>query len=54
MLLILDAMEHHNLIQRQHQFRYGVAYTYVLGSAFWNFVGAGVFGGGTLNAPLVN
>ncbi|MGH8141314.1 MAG: cbb3-type cytochrome c oxidase subunit I, partial [Steroidobacteraceae bacterium] len=22
--------------------------------AFWNFVGAGVFGGGTLNAPLAN
>ncbi|MCS6480350.1 cbb3-type cytochrome c oxidase subunit I, partial [Burkholderia thailandensis] len=32
----------------------GLAYTYVLGSAFWYFVGAGVFGGGTLNAPLVN
>src|SRR6185437_12720234 len=53
-LLILDAMEHHHLIQRQQQFRYRLAYTYVLGSAFWNFVGAGVFGGGTLNAPLVN
>ncbi|MGG1947477.1 cbb3-type cytochrome c oxidase subunit I [Trinickia sp. NRRL B-1857] len=53
-LLILDAMEHHSLIKKQHQFRYGLAYTYVLGSAFWNFVGAGVFGGGTLNAPLVN
>jgi len=53
-LLILDGMEHHDLIQRQRQFRYGLAYTYVLGSAFWNFVGAGVFGGGTLNAPLVN
>jgi len=26
----------------------------VLGASFWNFVGAGVFGGGTLNAPLVN
>ena len=53
-LLILDGMEHHDLIQRQRQFRYRLAYTYVLGSAFWNFVGAGVFGGGTLNAPLVN
>jgi nitric oxide reductase subunit B len=53
-LLILDGMEHHDLIRRQRQFRYGLAYTYVLGSAFWNFVGAGVFGGGTLNAPLVN
>ena len=53
-LLILDGMEHHDLIKQQRQFRYGLAYTYVLGSAFWNFVGAGVFGGGTLNAPLVN
>ncbi len=53
-LLILDAMDHHDLIERQKQFKYGVAYLYVLGSAFWNFVGAGVFGGGTLNAPLVN
>jgi nitric oxide reductase subunit B len=53
-LLILDAMEHHDVIHRQRQFRYGLAYTYILGSAFWNFVGAGVFGGGTLNAPLVN
>jgi len=53
-LLILDGMEHHGLIKKQRQFRYGLAYTYVLGSAFWNFVGAGVFGGGTLNAPLVN
>jgi nitric oxide reductase subunit B len=53
-LLILDAMENHDLIRRQQGFNYGLAYTYVLGSAFWNFVGAGVFGGGTLNAPLVN
>jgi nitric oxide reductase subunit B len=53
-LLILDAMDNHDIIQRQQQFRYGLAYIYILGSAFWNFVGAGVFGGGTLNAPLVN
>lgn len=32
----------------------GPAYTCIIGAAFWNFVGAGVFGGGTLNAPLVN
>src|SRR5438105_15910942 len=31
-----------------------LAYSYIIGAAFWNFVGAGVFGGGTLNAPLVN
>ncbi|HEX5455214.1 MAG TPA: cbb3-type cytochrome c oxidase subunit I [Stellaceae bacterium] len=53
-LLILDGMENHDLIKRQRQFKYGLAYTYILGAAFWNFVGAGVFGGGTLNAPLVN
>ncbi len=53
-LLILDAMDHHDIIKRQREFRYRLAYTYILGAAFWNFVGAGVFGGGTLNAPLVN
>jgi nitric oxide reductase large subunit len=47
-------MENHDLIQRQRRFRCGLAYTYVLRSAFWNFVGAGVFGGGAHNAPLVN
>jgi len=36
------------------EFKYGLAYTYVIGAAFWNFLGAGVFGGGTLNAPLIN
>ena len=30
------------------EFKYGLAYTYIIGAAFWNFVGAGVFGGGTL------
>ncbi|HET7880202.1 MAG TPA: hypothetical protein VFL55_04895 [Acetobacteraceae bacterium] len=36
-----------------HQgFNYRLAYSYIIGAAFWNFVGAGVFGGGTLNAPL--
>lgn len=53
-LLIIDAIEHHQLIKRQHSFTYNLAYLYVLGAAFWNFVGAGVFGGGTLNAPLIN
>jgi nitric oxide reductase large subunit len=33
-------------------FHYRLACTYIIGAAFWNFVGAGVFGGGTLNAPL--
>ncbi|MDQ2893036.1 MAG: cbb3-type cytochrome c oxidase subunit I [Pseudomonadota bacterium] len=53
-LLVLDAIQHYRLIGSHREFKYGLAYTYVIGAAFWNFVGAGVFGGGTLNAPLVN
>ena len=53
-LLILESIEQHRLIKSDRNFKYGLAYTYVIGAAFWNFVGAGVFGGGTLNAPLVN
>jgi len=53
-LLILEAIQQHRLIKASADFNYGLAYTFILGSAFWNFVGAGVFGGGTLNAPLVN
>lgn len=54
MLLILEAIQQHRLIKAHGKFKYGLAYTYIIGAAFWNFVGAGVFGGGTLNAPLVN
>lgn len=54
-LLVVDSLiEQRRLIQRQPQFPHRVAYLYILGSAFWNFVGAGVFGGGLVNAPLVN
>src|ERR1700738_2709157 len=53
-LLIIEAIQHHQLIRRQQVFNYRLAYTYIIGAAFWNFVGAGVFGGGTLNAPLIN
>jgi len=53
-LLIIEAINHHRLIRAHHEFKYNLAYTYIIGAAFWNFVGAGVFGGGTLNAPLVN
>jgi nitric oxide reductase subunit B len=54
-LLILEAITQHRLIKGAGaSFDYGLAYLYILGSAFWNFVGAGVFGGGTLNAPIVN
>ncbi|MGX1199216.1 nitric-oxide reductase large subunit [Parvibaculum sp. MBR-TMA-1.3b-4.2] len=53
-LLIIEAIQQRRLIQAHGDFKYGLAYTYIIGAAFWNFVGAGVFGGGTLNAPLVN
>ena len=53
-LLIIEAINHYRLIEAHQEFKYRLAYTYVIGAAFWNFVGAGVFGGGTLNAPLVN
>jgi nitric oxide reductase subunit B len=53
-LLILEAIQQHRLIKASQDFNYNLAYTFIIGSAFWNFVGAGVFGGGTLNAPLVN
>ena len=53
-LLVLEAIQHHSAIKANGSFKYRLAYTYILGAAFWNFVGAGVFGGGTLNAPLIN
>lgn len=53
-LLIIDAIEHHRLIKKQGKFDYNLSFLYILGASFWNFVGAGVFGGGTLNAPLIN
>jgi nitric oxide reductase subunit B len=53
-LLIIEAIRHYRLIRAREVFNYRLAYTYIIGAAFWNFVGAGVFGGGTLNAPLIN
>jgi nitric oxide reductase subunit B len=53
-LLIIEAINNYRLIKTHQEFKYRLAYTYVIGATFWNFVGAGVFGGGTLNAPLVN
>src|SRR5262249_18470124 len=50
----MEAIQQRQLIKDDREFKYGLAYTYIIGAAFWNFVGAGVFGGGTLNAPLVN
>ncbi len=53
-LLVLEAIEQRRRIREKRDFPYSLAYLYILGSAFWNFVGAGVFGGATINAPLVN
>ncbi len=53
-LLVIEAIQQRRLIKEAADFKYGLAYLYVIGAAFWNFVGAGVFGGGTLNAPLIN
>lgn len=54
-LLIIEAIQQYELIRAHGEtFQYRLAYTYIIGAAFWNFVGAGVFGGGTLNAPLIN
>jgi nitric oxide reductase subunit B len=54
LLLVIEAIGQYRLIRADREFNYTLAYTYVIGAAFWNFVGAGVFGGGTLNAPLIN
>lgn len=53
-LLIINSIEELQLIRKQKVFSYNLAYLYILGAASWNFIGAGVFGGGTLNAPLIN
>jgi nitric oxide reductase subunit B len=53
-LLVIEAIQEYRLIRVREKFNYTLAYTYLIGAAFWNFVGAGVFGGGTLNAPLIN
>lgn len=52
-LLILEAIEHYFIIKNYDRFPYRLPFLYILGAAFWNFVGAGVFGG-AINAPLVN
>lgn len=53
-LLVIEAIQQYRLIRAHQAFNYTLAYTYLIGAAFWNFVGAGVFGSGTLNAPLLN
>lgn len=53
-LLILEAIQQYLHLKQNANFPYRLAFLYILGAAFWNFVGAGVFGGATINAPLVN
>jgi nitric oxide reductase subunit B len=53
-LLITESIEQYRTIKGHREFKYHLAYLYIIGAAFWNFVGAGVFGGGLINAPLVN
>jgi nitric oxide reductase subunit B len=53
-LLVIESIQQYRLIQDNGVFKYKLAYTFIIGAAFWNFVGAGVFGGGLINAPLVN
>ncbi|MCY0884334.1 MAG: cbb3-type cytochrome c oxidase subunit I, partial [Firmicutes bacterium] len=52
-LLVVDTVEQARIMRRQGSFPHRVGYLYLQGSAFWNFVGAGVFGG-LINAPLMN
>jgi len=52
-LLILEAIQHYLHISRQQTFAYRLAFLYILGASFWNFVGAGVFGA-LINSALVN
>ncbi len=55
MLLVNEALEQYNEIWKGRQnFPYKVAFMFILGSAAWNFIGAGVMGGGALNAPLIS
>ena len=37
-LLIIEAIEQRHMIKKQQNFPYRVAYTYVIGAAFWNFI----------------
>jgi len=54
-LLVIESIQQYRLIKGAGSvFKYNLAYLFIIGAAFWNFVGAGVFGGGLINAPLVN
>jgi nitric oxide reductase subunit B len=52
-LLVLEAVARQQQVKGLQPFPYRVAFTFIVGSVFWNFIGAGVFGG-WINAPLIN
>ena len=52
-LLVLEAVARQQQVSGMRPFPYRVAFTFIVGSVFWNFIGAGVFGA-WINAPLVN
>ena len=62
-LLIIVTINHYRLIKTHHEFKYRLAYTYVIGAAFWNFAGTGVTaiasarnsaaGGGSAHLPQI-
>jgi nitric oxide reductase subunit B len=52
-LLVLSTLNERRLLAARQKFPHALAYRYLQGSALWNFVGAGVFGG-LINAPLIN
>lgn len=52
-LLILEAIQQYTHISKSSDFPYRLAFLYILGASFWNFVGAGVFGA-LINSALVN
>lgn len=53
-LLVIESIDQYKVIHNHKEFKYNLGYTFIIGAAVWNFLGAGVFGGGVLNAPLVN
>lgn len=54
-LLVNEALEQYRIVWKEkNNFPYKVAFMFILGSAAWNFMGAGAMGGGAINAPLVN
>ncbi|QQE79877.1 nitric-oxide reductase large subunit [Alicyclobacillus sp. SO9] len=53
LLMIVEAIEYRKHMKNEKGFAHKVALTYLMGSGFWNFFGAGVMGG-LINAPLIN